>query len=86
MNYGLKGQHPPVDPHVIHLDATLGQQLLDVAIGRGVPQVPAHRDRDYLAREAVAGRSGTGSLRVDHPISLWRLTTIDQRNTSPNSP
>jgi hypothetical protein len=37
---------------VIDLDATFGQQLLDVAIGQPVAQVPAHCDRDHLTREA----------------------------------
>jgi hypothetical protein len=43
-----EGLHPPVDRHVIHIDAALGQQLLDVAIGQPIAQVPAHRNRDHL--------------------------------------
>jgi hypothetical protein len=53
MNSGVKGLHPPVDPHVIHLDAAFGQQILDIAVEQAVAPVPAHRERDYLAREAV---------------------------------
>jgi hypothetical protein len=33
-----KGLHPPVDRHVIHVDTTLGQQLLDIAIRQAVAQ------------------------------------------------
>jgi hypothetical protein len=44
---------PPVDAHGIDVDATLGQQLLDLAVGQPVTQLPTHRDCDDLAREAV---------------------------------
>ena len=37
-------------------DATLGQQLLDLAVGPAVAQVPAHRDRDHFAWEPVTCR------------------------------
>jgi hypothetical protein len=46
---------------VIHDDATLVQQLLEVAVGQAVAQVPAHRDRDDLSWEAVtSGRRRQG--------------------------
>jgi hypothetical protein len=38
-----EGLHPAVDRDVIDLDAALGQQLLDIAVGQPVAQVPAHR-------------------------------------------
>jgi Family of unknown function (DUF5999) len=47
--------HPPIDRHVINLDAALGQQLLHVAIAEPVAQIPAHRDRDHLGREPERG-------------------------------
>ena len=34
---------PPVDAHVIDLDAALRQELLDVSIGKAEPQVPPDR-------------------------------------------
>jgi hypothetical protein len=37
---------PPVDAHVIDLDAALGQQLLEVSVGQAEPQVPADRQGD----------------------------------------
>jgi hypothetical protein len=43
---GREHLHPPVARHMIHFDATLGQQFLNIAVGRGVTRVPAHRDRD----------------------------------------
>ena len=43
--------HPPVEGHVVDLDATLGEQLLQVPVGQPVPQVPAHRQQDHLGRE-----------------------------------
>jgi Cytidylate kinase-like family len=33
---------------------TVSEQLLDVAVGQAVPQVPADRDRDHLRREPEA--------------------------------
>jgi hypothetical protein len=35
--------HPSVHGDVIHLDATFGEQLLDIAVGQAEPKVPAHR-------------------------------------------
>jgi hypothetical protein len=49
-----KPLHPPVDNDVIDLDTALGQQLLDVATRQAVPQIPAHRHRNHLRREAEA--------------------------------
>jgi len=36
-------QHPPVDGDVVDLDAALGEQLFDVAVGQAEAQIPAHR-------------------------------------------
>jgi hypothetical protein len=46
---------PPVDGDVVHGDAALGQQLLDIPVGQALAQVPADRDRDHLPREPEAG-------------------------------
>jgi len=43
--------HPPVHAHVINRDATLGQQLLHIAVRETVTQVPAHRDHDHIRRK-----------------------------------
>jgi len=50
--------HPPIDGDVINSDAAFGEQFFDIAVGQAVAQVPAHRDRDHLARETVASRCG----------------------------
>src|SRR6478735_8968969 len=53
---GREGPHPPVDRHVVDLDAALGQQFLDIAVGQAVAQIPAHRDADHLPRKPIASR------------------------------
>ena len=47
--------HPPVDGHVVDLDATLGQQLLDISVGQAEPQIPTHSQDDDVWRKAEAG-------------------------------
>jgi len=67
---------------VVDLDATFGQQFLDIAVGQAVTQVPAHRDRDHLPREAVAGRSRRSRPWADHPASLRQPDDHPQRNSA----
>jgi hypothetical protein len=43
--------HPPEEGHVIHLDAPLSEQLLEIATKEAVAQVAAHREDDDLGRE-----------------------------------
>jgi hypothetical protein len=45
---------------VVDLDAPLGEQLLDVAVGQAEVQVPADRDDDHLGRETEAGKADCG--------------------------
>jgi hypothetical protein len=40
---------------VIHLDAALGQQLLDMAIGHAVTQLPTDRHRDHAETDNQPG-------------------------------
>jgi hypothetical protein len=51
---GCEPLNPPVHGDVVHGDAALGQQLLDVAVGQAVAQVPADRDSDDLPRKPEA--------------------------------
>ena len=44
-------QHPPVDGDVVDLDATLDEQLLDVAVGQAETQVPPDRQHDDIRRK-----------------------------------
>jgi hypothetical protein len=85
---GSERLHPPVDSHMINLDATFGEQLLDIAIRQAVTQVPAHRDSDHLAREPVArGSRQRRGPRVDHHFSATTLLGHRQRNrASPPHP
>src|SRR6266496_353940 len=53
---------PPVDAHVVDLDAAFCQELLDVSVGKTEPQVPADSQGDDLRREAVPGE-GRGGRR-----------------------
>ena len=75
-----EGLHPAVHGDVVDVDAALGQQLPDIPVGQAITQIPAHRERDDLAREAVAGRRRRGRPRIDHPISLVAGRRPDQRN------
>jgi hypothetical protein len=56
--------HPPEHGHVV--DAALGQQFLDIAVGEAVAQVPADRQRDHLRRELEPGerRPTVAALRA----------------------
>jgi hypothetical protein len=52
---------PPVDRHVVHLDTTLGEQLLDISVGQAEAQVPADGEDDDIRWEAEAGKGGPHS-------------------------
>jgi hypothetical protein len=63
--------HPPIHRHVIDIDAALSQQLLDVAVGQAVAQIPAHRHRDHFARKPISSRSRRrDGHRLDHCLSV----------------
>src|SRR6266498_5639243 len=61
---------PPVDAHVIDLDAAFRQELLDVSVGKTEPQVPADArvmtsgGKRYPAK-AELGAGRTGECRRD---------------------
>jgi hypothetical protein len=57
---------------VIHLDATLGQELLDVPIGQPVAQLPADREGDQLGRELGAAERGPLDRRPRDSVSTHR--------------
>ena len=46
---------PSVDGDVIDLDATLGQEFFNVAVGESVSEVPADGEHDHFGWESVAG-------------------------------
>jgi hypothetical protein len=47
---------------VVDLDAALGEQLFDVAIGQAEAQVPAHRQDDDGGRESGSWHRPTAGL------------------------
>jgi hypothetical protein len=51
--------HPPVDGAVVDLDAALGQQFREVAVGQAEAQVPADCNDDHIGWEAEAGEGGS---------------------------
>jgi hypothetical protein len=53
-----EAEHPPVDSHVVDLDATLGEQFLDVTVGQPEAQVLADSDDDDIGREPEPGEGG----------------------------
>ncbi len=70
---------PPVQGHMVHLDAALGEDLLQVPVGQSVPQVPADRQQDDVRRETEPHerrRSLNGWPRAAiafHPDTLTQL-------------
>ncbi len=78
-----EGLDPAIDRHVIDGDAALGEQLLNIAIGQAVAQVPPHRDSNHLTREAVARRSRRRRRpRIDHRLSVSDAGWAPQRNSA----
>src|SRR6266540_3144944 len=73
---GCEPVHPPVDAHVVDLDASFGQELLHVPVGEAEAQVPPDRQGDDVGREAIPGegrggrRSGTKVTSRSHRASL----------------
>jgi hypothetical protein len=43
---------------MVDLDAPLGEEFLDIAIGQAEAQVPADGDDDHIGREAESGEGG----------------------------
>jgi hypothetical protein len=67
---------------VIDFDTELDQQLFDVAVGRGGPQLPAHPDHDHLRIKpdpaklvSVTTTTGTESRTSLHKPALIMEST-----------
>src|SRR5664280_1948350 len=61
---------PPVQGHVVDLDATFGEQFFQIPVGQSVAQVPAHGDQDDLGWEPESSEFGN-----------WRLDGSDETPT-----
>jgi hypothetical protein len=48
---------------MVDVDAAVGEQLFDVAVGQREAQVPAHRKDDDVGREVEAGEGSTSDGR-----------------------
>jgi hypothetical protein len=49
--------HPAIYGDVIHDHAALGQELLHIAVGETVAQVPAYRDHDDILRKSEPSKA-----------------------------
>jgi hypothetical protein len=49
--------HPAIDGHMINVDTTFSEQLLDVPVGQAIAEVPADRHHDHIRREPEANES-----------------------------
>jgi hypothetical protein len=86
----LRGESldPPVDAHVVDLDAALSQKLFHIPVRQTEPQVPPHRQRDHFRRKPVPGEGGARrweGVRVSlrsHRASLSDGTRRDQCNSA----
>jgi len=58
---------PPADRLVAHDHPSLRQQLLDITVAEGEPEVPPHSVTADRGREAVALIDGSGSLFFHTP-------------------
>ncbi len=77
-----EGLHSPIYRHVVDLDAALGQQLFDVAVGQPVAQIPAHRDRDHLTSKPIFGGCGRGSQTDTITQQVSRRTPTQQSRST----
>jgi hypothetical protein len=72
---------------VVDLDAALGEQLLDIAVGQVEAQIPADRKDDDLGREAEAGKAGrtTGAGRGRRRAFMPALSLLRRGSRGCNS-
>ena len=83
--------HPPIQRDVIHHDAPLGQELLEIAVRQPETQIPADRQQDHLGREPIPSESRPSGLDREavatksHPTSLTPASPIGQCNRGPCS-
>jgi hypothetical protein len=61
--------HPPVDADVVDLDATLGEQLFDIAVRQAEAEIPADGEDDHVGREAAGNTEGP-TARLQRPTNV----------------
>jgi hypothetical protein len=70
---------------MIDLYPALGEQLLHIAPGQAVAQLPAHRDRDHLPREAVTDGADKAALELNTAALSPAPGRNRQRNSGPRT-
>ena len=78
---------------MIHPHAAFSQEFFDVSVGQPVTQVPPHRDRDHLGREADPGEGGPryrcADTTTEHQTTLPDMrsvnATVPHQRTRPES-
>jgi len=68
---------------VIHLDAPLSEQFLEIAIGESIAQVPAHREDDDLGREPETLERRIRECGHETATARAHLTTLTARHHPP---
>src|SRR4029453_15348822 len=69
---------PPVDGDVVNVEATLGEEFLDVAVRQRKAQVPTHCQHDHLGWEAEPSERGA--------CDGWRVGTTGSHGDSLPAP
>ena len=70
---------------MVHLDATLGEQLFEVPVGQPEAEVPAHRQQDHLGRETEANEPRGHPHRRSRTASALHRATLTATVSSVNA-
>src|SRR5512132_964830 len=72
---------------MVDLDAALGEQLFDVAVGEAKAEVPTDRQHDHIRREAETGEGrpcrGSGADAASSHDTVWLLGPVAADATVP---
>jgi hypothetical protein len=77
--------HPPIQGHVVDLDATLGEKFFEVPVGQPVAEVPAHRHQDHLGRETETSEPRRHPHRRHRTASALHRATLTATVRSVNA-
>ena len=78
---GSESLHSPEDREMVNLNASLGEQFLDVSVEQSVAQVPADSEEDHVWRKPESSeRAGIDRSAALHQLTLLDVGPIRQRN------
>jgi hypothetical protein len=81
-------KQPSIHRDVVDLDATLGEQFLDVAVRQPEAQIPTDRQHNHLGRKAKAGegslRDGTKGRAASSRATVWLRDAVATDATVPD--